>query len=132
MFVVVVVCLLTILYVEMAFLYSSTFAMFLSPTHHTYGVGPSRWTSHKKMILGNKCDMEEQRIISKERGKAIARENGISFLETSAKTNVNIEEAFFQICESILEAIPDARQHSTQPVPLTKAEIKSSSKCCSK
>merc|ERR1712198_419784 len=39
----------------------------------------------EKMIIGNKCDMEEQRLISKERGEAIARENGIPFLETSAK-----------------------------------------------
>jgi Ras-related protein Rab-10 len=31
----------------------------------------------EKMILGNKCDIEEKRVISKERGESIARENGV-------------------------------------------------------
>ena len=84
----------------------------------------------EKMILGNKCDMDEQRRIPKERGEAIARENGIHFLETSAKTNVNIEEAFLQISESILDKIPGETQHSAQVVPLTRPEHNSPSKCC--
>ena len=43
-----------------------------------------------KMILGNKCDMEENRQISKVCGESIAREYGIPFLETSAKNNINV------------------------------------------
>ena len=39
----------------------------------------------EKMILGNKCDMEDKRVISKERGEMFAKENGIRFLETSAQ-----------------------------------------------
>ena len=35
----------------------------------------------EKMILGNKCDMDDKRVISKERGETIARENGVPFLE---------------------------------------------------
>ena len=31
----------------------------------------------ERMILGNKCDMEEKRVISKERGESIAREHGV-------------------------------------------------------
>ena len=34
----------------------------------------------EKMILGNKCDMEDKRMVSKERGESIAREHGIRFL----------------------------------------------------
>ena len=55
------------------------------------------------MILGNKCDMDDKRVISKERGETIARENGVKFLETSAKTNVNIERAFQELSEAILD-----------------------------
>ena len=41
----------------------------------------------ERMILGNKCDMEDKRVVSKERGDAIAKEHNIKFLETSAKVN---------------------------------------------
>lgn len=57
----------------------------------------------EKIILGNKCDIEDKRVISKERGELIAKENGVMFIETSAKTNNNIEEAFVQLAECILE-----------------------------
>ncbi|KAI1297921.1 Ras-related protein Rab-10 [Halotydeus destructor] len=45
----------------------------------------------EKMLLGNKCDMDDKRMISKEKGEAIAREHGIKFHETSAKANINID-----------------------------------------
>jgi len=64
----------------------------------------------EKMILANKCDMEEKRVISKERGEAIARENGIRFLETSAKTNINIERAFTELSENILSKTPGLQE----------------------
>ena len=38
--------------------------------------------------------MEDKRLISEERGKKVAEENGIKFFETSAKENINIEIAF--------------------------------------
>lgn len=81
----------------------------------------------EKMILGNKCDMEDKRVIPKERGEAIARENGIRFLETSAKTNVNIEKAFIDLSESILEKTVDV-QEPRQNLPPPAATT--GSKCC--
>jgi len=56
----------------------------------------------ERMLIGNKCDMEEKRLISKERGEKVAEENGIKFYETSAKENVNIEHAFITLAEDIL------------------------------
>jgi GTPase SAR1 family protein len=55
----------------------------------------------EKMILGNKCDMDEKRAVSKERGDALALEYGIPFLETSAKNNINVEQAFTQMAAAI-------------------------------
>jgi len=81
----------------------------------------------EKMILGNKCDMEDKRVIPKERGEAIARENGIRFLETSAKTNVNIDKAFMDLSESILDKTIDV-QEPRQPLPPPSASA--GSKCC--
>ncbi|CAH1998588.1 unnamed protein product [Acanthoscelides obtectus] len=57
----------------------------------------------EKMILGNKCDMTDKRTVSKERGETIAREHGIRFMETSAKANINIERAFTELAEAILD-----------------------------
>lgn len=47
--------------------------------------------------------MEAKRVISKDKGEAIARDHNIKFLETSAKANINIEEAFTQLAEAILQ-----------------------------
>ena len=44
------------------------------------------------MILGNKCDLSDSRVVSKERGQLLADEHGIKFMETSAKASINVEE----------------------------------------
>jgi len=90
----------------------------------------------ERMILGNKADMEDKRVVSKERGEGIAREHNISFLETSAKvmqyinphilrprnkfsfycvlqTNINIEKAFLELAEAILDK---SNVQETKPV----------------
>ena len=58
-----------------------------------------------KMLIGNKCDMTEQRVVSKEIGKKIALDYGIRFLETSAKTNVHIDTAFYNLAQAILDKV---------------------------
>ena len=57
------------------------------------------------MILGNKCDMDDKRVISKEQGERLAKEYGVKFAETSAKANIGVEEAFFMIARSIKEQV---------------------------
>ena len=45
------------------------------------------------MFVGNKCDLEQDRVISKDQGAAIAQELGggrIGHHETSAKSNINV------------------------------------------
>jgi hypothetical protein len=58
------------------------------------------------MIVGNKCDMDDKRIISTEKGVELGRHHGIPFTETSAKTNVNIEKAFYDMAKRILDKQP--------------------------
>ncbi|XP_032809455.1 ras-related protein Rab-8A [Petromyzon marinus] len=55
----------------------------------------------EKMILGNKCDMNERRQVTRERGEKLAIEYGIKFMETSAKASINVEEAFFTLARDI-------------------------------
>ena len=55
----------------------------------------------EKMILGNKCDMNDRRQVSKQRGEALAVEYVVKFLETSAKASINVEEGFFTLARDI-------------------------------
>ena len=50
-----------------------------------------------KILLGNKSDWQDKRQITPEEGKALADEFGIRFMETSAKVNEGVEEAFFTL-----------------------------------
>lgn len=87
----------------------------------------------EKMILGNKCDMSDKRIIPTERGEAIAREHGIRFLETSAKANVNIERVFLDLAEAILNKQSAAKDESGPDrvfVSRNSDSRVSSIKCC--
>ncbi|XP_049579293.1 ras-related protein Rab-8B [Syngnathus scovelli] len=56
----------------------------------------------EKMVLGNKCDMSDRRQVSKDRGEKLAIDYGVKFLETSAKTSLNVEEAFYTMGRDIL------------------------------
>ncbi|VDL70288.1 unnamed protein product [Nippostrongylus brasiliensis] len=55
----------------------------------------------ERMIIGNKCDAEDKRQVSRERGQQLAIEYGTKFMETSAKANLNVEEAFFSLARDI-------------------------------
>lgn len=55
----------------------------------------------ERMIIGNKCDMNDRRKVSKERGAELALEYNVKFLETSAKASINVEEAFIALARDI-------------------------------
>lgn len=44
------------------------------------------------MLIGNKSDLEEKRQVSKEEGERFAKEHDLFFLETSAKTDNNVDQ----------------------------------------
>ena len=46
------------------------------------------------MLVGNKIDLEHRRVVSTEEGQKFAQDHGLLFIETSAKTGHNVEEAF--------------------------------------
>ena len=56
-----------------------------------------------KILVGNKCDLIEQRQVSKEMGKQLADSYGIPFIETSAKNNENIEKLFIDSTRAFIE-----------------------------
>jgi Ras-related protein Rap-1A/Ras-related protein Rap-1B len=67
------------------------------------------------VLVGNKCDLSDQRVITQEQGEALARKfGGCTFLESSAKTKVNVDAIFHDLI----------RQISAQHPPEVKAAKK--------
>jgi hypothetical protein len=61
-----------------------------------------------KLLIANKCDCDEKdRKVTSADGKSIADKYGMKFFETSAKMNVNIDEAFSTIAEDIVSGIKE-------------------------
>lgn len=52
------------------------------------------WDNAQVILVGNKCDMDDERVISFERGKQLADQLGVEFFETSAKENINVKVSF--------------------------------------
>ena len=57
------------------------------------------------ILIGNKNDLEDQRQVKLEEGEELAKKNNLLFLETSAKTAYNVEDAFVKSAEQILDNI---------------------------
>ena len=74
----------------------------------------SRWISEAKAhgnenitltLIGNKCDLEEQREVTVEEAREFAEQNHLLFIETSAKTGNNVDAGFINTAKEILEKI---------------------------
>ncbi|PRP77916.1 Rab GTPase [Planoprotostelium fungivorum] len=63
-----------------------------------------------KILIGNKCDLVDKKVIDTARGKAMADEYKIRFLETSAKNSINVEEAFISLAREIKHRVMDTEK----------------------
>ncbi|KAK5851445.1 hypothetical protein PBY51_002239 [Eleginops maclovinus] len=83
------------------------------------------------MLLGNKADMSSDRAIRREEGERLAREYSVPFMETSAKTGLNVELAFTAVSKDLKHR---AVQHTNEPKFQIHEYIeaqKEKSGCCS-
>jgi len=56
-----------------------------------------------KMLVGNKCDKEDERQVSKEEGIKCARKYQMMFIEASAKTKEGVQCAFEELVEKVIQ-----------------------------
>ena len=58
-----------------------------------------------KVLIGNKSDWTDKRAVTEDQGRELAEELGIKFIETSAKINEGVEDAFFTLARSVCEGV---------------------------
>lgn len=87
-----------------------------------------------KLLVGNKNDMTSKKVVDTATAKEFADSLGIKFLETSAKTSENVEEAFLAMAAEIKATTSfqptDNNAGGTVNVSSKDEEVKSSSGCC--
>lgn len=55
------------------------------------------------IIVGNKCDLEDKRKVTKEEGESYAKSKGVDFMEVSALKTINVKETFVKVAHNLLE-----------------------------
>jgi len=85
-------------------------------------------------LAGNKLDLEEQRAVQSDEAQAYSDENGILFMETSAKSAANVNELFVAIAKKLPKSPPRPQAQSLNIEPVDKATPaqKANGGCCGK
>ncbi|XP_074565296.1 ras-related protein Rab5A-like [Curcuma longa] len=83
-------------------------------------------------LAGNKADLLEARCVSAEEAQTYAQENGLFFMETSAKTAINVNDIFYEIAKRLTQVKP---VHTPQGMTLAgrpdNNKPVAASSCCS-
>ena len=81
------------------------------------------------LIIGNKNDLNEERVVDKNIAMEYAKEEKIDYLETSSKTGDNIQKAISLLCEKVLENTEFTNDFSFT-LDASAISQKNKSKCC--
>ena len=61
------------------------------------------------ILAGNKCDLQDQRVISTDQGNALAAQWHCTFIECSAKAKLNVDQIFHTLVQKINAANPNQK-----------------------
>jgi len=67
------------------------------------------------VLVGNKCDLEDERVVGKDQGSNLAHSFGCTFLETSAKAKINVNDIFYDLVQQINKVSPVGKQGNKRP-----------------
>ena len=62
------------------------------------------------VLVANKVDLEDSRVVSPEEGEEFAKKNGFIYVESSALTGENVEEAYANLCRTMIEGTKNSDQ----------------------
>ena len=82
------------------------------------------------VLVGNKIDKEEERLVSYNEGEQLAKELNISFFESSGKENKNVKEPFYSLCEEIINKMKNERTSTNNFSLNNQKEKEKKKKCC--
>ncbi|CAK6445067.1 unnamed protein product [Pipistrellus nathusii] len=72
------------------------------------------------ILVGNKCDLEDERVVGKEQGQNLARQwCNCAFLESSAKSKINVNEIFY-----------DLVRQTNRKTPVQRSSLNRNPTCC--
>ena len=81
------------------------------------------------VIIGNKCDvLQEERKVTEEMKRKLEEEIGMKIIETSAKNNINIEEAFDSLINKIIDIRFSNKLENNKTFKLEKEDLKKKKK----
>lgn len=66
-------------------------------------------------IAATKCDLEAERVVQKEEGRALAATIHADFHETSAKDNIEVEEVFKAIAQKLAHRLEEKKSEEKKP-----------------
>lgn len=103
----------------------SSQASFLSSTEKWYPLSRARCPQALILLLGNKCDLPQ--AIPDEEVTAWVSKNGVQFIKTSVKDNINVEEAYRALSQAIFQRTQALKSES---FALKKVKLPLSQKQC--
>jgi Ras-related protein Rab-1A len=89
-----------------------------------------------KVLIGNKTDLEDKRVVTYNQGKEFADTYGLKYIETSAKKNLNVNEAFETLGRELIIASEEkkiTKQKQNKKITVAKAQdlnVEKKNGCC--
>ncbi|KAJ3594821.1 hypothetical protein NHX12_004126 [Muraenolepis orangiensis] len=65
------------------------------------------WDNAQVLLVGNKADMDDERVVAAERGRQLSEQLGFEHFEASAKNNINVKQTFERLVDIICERMSD-------------------------
>jgi len=83
------------------------------------------------ILVGNKCDLEDERLISKNQGQNLATQFNCPFIETSAKLKINVNEIFYNLIRQIDLIYSEHKQTESVKDQSKSKKLSCKRRCCS-